>query len=167
MSIAGSFIPELDHEMATTRSLLERVPDGKNDWKPHVKSTSLGELSSHIASLVSWIPIVLNEPELDLNPAGGKPLRTPNLPSASARVAVFDENVKNARAALGKMADDGIMDPWTLRSGEHVIATLPRAVVLRSVVMNHIVHHRGQLSVYLRLLDVPLPPIYGPTADTK
>jgi uncharacterized damage-inducible protein DinB len=166
MTIAQSILPEFDHEMATTRSLLERVPDAQPDWKPHTKSMPLGGLAIHLANIPSWSVMTLTESELDFNPPGGTPWEPPKFESTPATLKTFDQNVANAREVLAATSDEEIMQSWTLKNGGQILFTLPRVAVLRSFVMNHIIHHRGQLSVYLRLLDVPLPSIYGPTADT-
>lgn len=165
MPIATSMLPEFDHEMKTTRTLLERVPDAKADWKPHARSMSLGRIAIHIPQMVLWIPVVLHETALDV---AGPPTIGLDVSweSTTATLATFDRAVTAGRAALAAVSDDALMVPWTLRAGAHVIMTIPRVAVLRTMVMNHIIHHRGQLSVYLRLNDVPLPDIYGPTADS-
>lgn len=167
MTIADSLLPEFDHEMATTRSLLERVPDGNEDWKPHPKSTSLGRLSSHIATLPGLVDIALQEPEMDMNPPGGKKYTVPELHSRTELLDTFDSIVKSARATLAGASDADMKTMWSLKNAGVPIFSLPRAAVLRSFVMNHIIHHRAQLGVYLRMLDVPLPSSYGPTADTQ
>jgi|SRR5579885_137195 len=162
MAFADHFLPEFEHEMQTTRTLLERVPMDKADWKPHVKSRSLGQLASHIALIPGHGARIATVPEWDVAAAP---------PPASARtatdlVAMFDEAVAKTRAAVQTLDATAAVAPWTLRSGAHVIFTLPRTAAFRTLLMNHLIHHRGQLSVYLRLNDVPLPSIYGPTADT-
>jgi uncharacterized damage-inducible protein DinB len=162
MAFADTFLPEFDHEMTTTRSLLERVPFDNAAWKPHAKSTGLGDLASHIANLASFGDLIVNADDRDFA-KGGRPTVYGN---TTDLLAAFDANVARSRGAIAGLKDDKLGDPWTLRAGEHVIFTLPRASVLRSMLMNHMIHHRGQLSVYLRLNDVPLPSIYGPTADT-
>ena len=167
MSIAQSLLPEFDHEMATTRSLLERVPEDKASWTPHHKSMPLGRLSMHLANLPVWAVMTLNQTELDINPPGGPGYQQPSFTTRKALLDTFDTNVKTARAAIVETPDADFMVPWTLKDGGHVTLTMPRIAVLRSFVMNHQVHHRGQLSVYLRLNEVPLPMMYGPTADTK
>jgi uncharacterized damage-inducible protein DinB len=163
MAIAESILPEFDHEMATTRSLLERVPEANPDWKPHQKSMPLGRLATHIAELVAWTGNTMHQTELDFAKGDYKPAQFTN---TAGLLEMFDANVQQARAAIAGASDQDLMVPWTLRNGDHVIFTLPRVGVLRSFVMNHVIHHRGQLSVYLRLNDVPLPSIYGPTADS-
>jgi uncharacterized damage-inducible protein DinB len=167
MAIAESMLPEFDHETATTRTLLERVPDAKAGWKPHGKSMSLGDLAMHIANILAWTPITLKQTEFDTNPPGGQSYTQPQYESTSRLLAVYDEGVKAARAMLASASDPEMMVPWTLKSAGKTIFSMPRAGVFRSFIMNHAIHHRGQLSVYLRLCDVPLPAIYGPTADTR
>jgi uncharacterized damage-inducible protein DinB len=162
MTIAGTLLPEFDHEMATTRKLLERVPSAQGKWKPHPKSFPLG----HLAQLVAWMPgwITLTLPphaELDLATYPGYSFET-----TLTLLAEFDRNVREARAALAASQDADFAVNWTLRNGDRVFMTMPRGVVVRTHI-NHLVHHRGQLSVYLRLLDVPVPSIYGPTADER
>ena len=166
MTIAQMLVPEFDHEMATTRKLLERVPENAADWKPHPKSMSLGHLASHIASMPGWVDQILTQPELDFATPAGATLATPKFESTRALVEMFDRNVKAARARISGTSDADMGIAWALRNGEHRIMSMPRAAVLRSFIMSHVIHHRGQLSVYLRLRDVPLPSIYGPTADS-
>jgi uncharacterized damage-inducible protein DinB len=167
MAIAQSMLPEFDHETATTRTLLERVPDAKAGWKPHGKSMSLGELAMHIASILDWAPITLNQTEFDTNPPGGQSYTPPTYESTTRLLAAYDEGVNAARAILANASDPEMMVPWALKSAGKTIFSMPRAGVFRSFIMNHSIHHRGQLSVYLRLCDVSLPAIYGPTADTR
>jgi uncharacterized damage-inducible protein DinB len=166
VSIAQSLLPEFDQEMAVTRLLLERVPEGQAAWKPHEKSMRLGQLAIHLATLPSWTLPTLRQTELDINPPGGPGYKAPSWQSAAITMATFDESVKMARAAMAGAADAALLEPWTFKNHGHVVFTMPRVAVLRSMVFNHVVHHRGQLSVYLRLQDVPLPPMYGPTADS-
>jgi uncharacterized damage-inducible protein DinB len=163
MSIAETILPELDHEMQVTRTLLERVPESDPEWKPHPKSMALGRLATHIAELLGWVDITFQQTELDFSKGGYKPT---SFTTTADLLAMFDAKLKSARAVLAATPDEAMMVPWTLRNGEHVIFTQPRIGVLRAFVLSHMIHHRGQLSVYLRLNDVPLPSIYGPTADS-
>ncbi|HWG32564.1 MAG TPA: DinB family protein [Gemmatimonadaceae bacterium] len=165
MSIAGSVLPEFDQEMATTRTMLERVPETRAQWTPHIKSRTLGQLASHIGNLPRLGLIAMEADELDLNETGSG--RTPEFESTANLIRTFDENVRRARAAIESASDSDMMEPWTLRRAGRTVWTLPRAAVLRSFILSHMIHHRGQLSVYLRLNDVPLPSVYGPSADTK
>ena len=167
MSIAESILPEFDHETATTRALLERVPEDKADWKPHERSMSLGQLAMHIANLPRWSSHALERTEFDANPPDGVREAGPSYRSAPELLEAYDANVAAARALLARTTDGEFMVPWTLKSGGKSLFSMPRVAVFRSFILNHAVHHRGQLSVYLRLLDVPIPNIYGPTADTQ
>jgi len=167
MAIAESILPEFDHETATTRTLLERVPADKAEWKPHLRSMSLGQLAMHIANLPQWAAIAIERTEFDTNPPGGSRVMSPPYQSAQSLLDAYDANVAAARVLLSRTTDGEFMVPWTLKNGGKSMFSMPRVAVLRSFVLNHAVHHRGQLSVYLRLLDVPIPNIYGPTADTQ
>ena len=160
-------LPEFDHETATTRLLLERVPEAKADWKPHVKSMSLGELAAHLASIPAWAPITLKQTEFDTNPVGGRPYAPPGFETTAKLLETYDQGIKAARVMLAAMTDGEMMVAWTLKSGGKLMFNMPRAAVFRSFIMNHTIHHRGQLTVYLRLCDVALPPVYGPTADSR
>jgi uncharacterized damage-inducible protein DinB len=167
MPIAQTLLPEFDHEMANTRRMLELVPAADAAWKPHPKSYSLGDLASHTVTLPMWGRLTLELPELDLgSPANAGIARTPftGTPELLER---FDRNVREARAALASASDAALGEVWTLKNGATTVFSMPRAVVLRGFVLSHMIHHRGQLSVYLRLRDVPLPSLYGPTADTR
>ncbi len=167
MAIRDVFLPEFDHEMAITRKTLERVPEGKSDWKPHDKSMSMGRLAGHLAELNSLVPIAMQRESLDFRPPGAPP-REPNVMSSRVKLLEdFDKNVAAARAAIGQASDEQMTKIFTLQSGGNTIFTLPRTAVLRGFVLNHIIHHRGQLSVYLRLNNVSVPSIYGPSADEQ
>jgi uncharacterized damage-inducible protein DinB len=161
MSLSQAMLPEFDQEMSNTRRALERVPTDKLDWAPHAKSFSMGKLAIHIANLPTWTNVTLDTSELDLS----VPFETPKAATTEELLAFFDKNVAEARAALAGATDEAFFQPWTLRAGEHTIFTLPKVAVMRGFVLNHIIHHRGQLTVYLRLNDIPVPSIYGPSAD--
>jgi uncharacterized damage-inducible protein DinB len=165
MSITQSLLPEFDQEMAGTRKELERVPDGRFDWKPHPKSMTLGRLASHLAELASWGQYTLELRELDIAPPGQPAPQANNLGTRAEVLALFDRSAAGARRALAAATDPDWMVPWSLKKGGTTLFTLPRIAVVRSMVLNHMIHHRAQLGVYLRLLDVPLPSLYGPTAD--
>lgn len=167
MPLTTTLLPEFENEMASTRRLLERTPAADSAWVPHAKSAPLGQLAMHIATLPEWLALTLEQPELDLAPPGGSPYQVPAFESTAALLQTFDASVARAREAITRHADTDMSVPWTLKAGGHVVFTLPRGAVLRSFVMNHLIHHRGQYSVYLRLRDVPLPSTYGPTADTE
>jgi len=159
MSIAQSLLPEFDQEMATTRRLLERVPSDKGTWKPHEKSFSLGHLAQLVARMPGWNTHAMKATELDVRSLTGY-----SQEKIEVLLAEFDRNVEEARAALAAAEDEDFRVAWTLKAGDRVLMTLPRAAVVRQNI-SHLIHHRGQLSVYLRLVEVPLPSIYGPTAD--
>lgn len=165
MAIKESILPEFDHEMATTRKLLERVPEQDAAWQPHAKSMTLGRLAIHLATLPAWGTMTMAQTEFDMNPLGGQPFQNPPFETTAGALAAFDENVARTRAAIAAASDQDFMVPWSLKNGGQTIFSMPRVAVLRSFVVNHVIHHRGQLSVYLRLRDVPIPSIYGPTAD--
>jgi uncharacterized damage-inducible protein DinB len=159
MSITQSLLPEFDQEMATTRTLLERVPSEKAHWKPHPKSFALGHLAQLVAIMPGWVTNTLRHTELDLADAAGYSFET-----TDTLLREFDKNVREARAALVSAKDADLAVLWSLRQGDRGLFTAPRGAVVR-LHINHLIHHRGQLSVYLRLIDVPVPSIYGPTAD--
>lgn len=163
-SIAASLLPEFDLEMANTRKVLERVPDADFAWKPHAKSFTMGELAGHVATIPGWMTSTLSEPSFDVSP-GGVPVDFPKPASAREALAVLLEGAKEARAALAATTDEAFAEEWSLLGNGTPYFTMPRAAVVRSFVMNHLIHHRAQLSVYLRLRDVPVPGIYGPSAD--
>ena len=165
MAISDSILSEFDQEMAGTRRTLERVPVDKFDWKPHEKSMSMGGLATHLSNLPSWTTYTLAHDSLDLAP-GGEALPTANIPeTAEELLATFDSNVATAREIIGRTADPDFMKLWQLQRNGVTLLTLPKVAVLRGFVMNHNIHHRAQLGVYLRLNDIPVPSIYGPSAD--
>lgn len=154
-------LAEFDHEMASTRRLLERVPGDKARWKPHEKSFALGHLAQLVSWMPGWIAGSLREPHIDLAAAAGY-----SFEPTETLVREFDRNVAQAREALASVTGAALDEPWSLRHGERVLFTTPRGEIVRAH-LNHLIHHRGQLTVYLRLVDVPLPQIYGPTADER
>jgi uncharacterized damage-inducible protein DinB len=162
MGIIDGYLPEFDREMGTTRRLLERVPFDNPNWQPHAKSMSLLRLSTHISELPNFAVRAMTAKEFDV--AGPREVKPP-LTSAAELVARFDANVAAAREVLVGKTDPELMVPWKLVNNGKEVFTLPRIGVLRTLLLNHIIHHRGQLSIYLRLNDVPLPSIYGPSAD--
>jgi len=161
MAIADALLPEFDREMTTTRKLLERVPEEKFAWKPHPKSMSLAELATHVATLPSWGAVTLTQAEIDMGASNTNTAVT----SRADLLARFDRNVAETRAALVGKSDAEMMLPWSLKQNGQKLFTMPKTTVWRAFVLNHLVHHRGQLSVYLRLNDVPVPAMYGPSAD--
>lgn len=164
MAIKDFLLAEFDHEMGTTRRLLERVPEAEFGWKPHDKSYSLGQLAGHIAHLPHWLGDICDTDTYDADTAAAE--ARPTVPSSSQHLLkTFDDNVTVARARISELTDAMLLVKWTLKNGNQQIFSMPRASVLRTFIMNHLIHHRGQLTVYLRLRNVPLPFIYGPTAD--
>jgi uncharacterized damage-inducible protein DinB len=162
MALKDGLLAEYDHEMGTTRKLLERLPDDKFAWKPHEKSMALGELASHLGNLQSWTNTILNEPSFDLS-SMPPPNHETNFSSAEV-LGIFDTATRQARAMMDK-SDSDLMERWSLRRGGQEMFSMPRIAAFRSFVLNHTIHHRGQLSVYLRLNNIPVPSIYGPSAD--
>jgi len=162
MAIGESFLMELEQEAKATRAMLERIPEEKFTWKPHDKSMALSQLAAHVAEVPEWIPYTLDSDVMDFAKFDYK-LYEPK--DRADLLKYFDENIGKATEALKKTSDEVFMQDWTMRNGETIYFTLPKIVVMRSYCFNHLYHHRGQLSVYLRLLDVPLPQVYGPTAD--
>jgi len=163
--MSDGLVMEFDQEMAITRKVIERVPDGKLAWRPHEKSMTMGQLASHLANLPSWTLHTVNESELDIDPPGGQTWTPFSASSTADAVATFDRNVAAARGVLLSASDATLLAPWTLLKGGRKVFTIPRIACLRGFVLNHTIHHRAQLGLYLRLNDVPVPPTYGPTAD--
>jgi uncharacterized damage-inducible protein DinB len=165
MALRDALLPEFDIEMANTRKTLERVPDDKFDWKPHQKSYSMGSLATHIANIPTWAIYTLSQDSIDIAPVGGEPMTAKPIHSGKELLDTFDNNIAAARNALASASDEQLMGLWTLLSGGQKVFSMPRIAVLRSFVMNHGIHHRAQLGVYLRLNDIAVPSIYGPSAD--
>ena len=165
MSISQAILPEFDHEMESTRKALERVPEDRFGWKPHVKSMTLGRLAQHLTEIPGWASFALKQDSLDVAPPGAPPYQPPAVTSRGDMLKAFDRNVAAARAAIAETSDELFQKPWSLLSGGKTVMTMPRAAVLRSFVMSHGIHHRAQLGVYLRLNDIPVPAIYGQSAD--
>lgn len=165
MGIAASILPEFDSEMTTTRRVLAAVPQDRFDWRPHAKSWTMGGLATHVASLPNWTAIMLRESSFDIQPAGAEAPRNPQAKTPAELMSQFDAHVKAARSMLEAASDAAIMAPWTLLKGGDKIFTMPRLAVLRAFVMNHLIHHRGQLALYFRLADLRVPAVYGPSAD--
>ncbi len=161
MKIAEMLLAELDREMKTTRRLIERVPDDKLDYKPHEKSNNLGWLANHVVSLVRFPKIIADGDGVDVM----KFPRQPEVKTTPELLALLESNVAQAREAIAGVPDERMQETWTLRMGDHVIFSEPRFMVFRSFFMNHHIHHRAQLAVYLRMNNVPLPGMYGPSAD--
>ena len=162
MSHKNAFIAELQMEAASSRKILERVPTEKNDWKPHDKSMKLGNLSTHVAEIPGWIAMTLTTNELDLAKMDYKPNIAGN---TEELIEKLNGNINKAISALENSKEEDFEEIWTLRNGDHIIFALPKKVVIRNVGFSHMIHHRAQLGVYLRLLDVLVPGVYGPSAD--
>jgi uncharacterized damage-inducible protein DinB len=167
MSLSDLLLPEFDMEMGKTRTVLARCPEDKFAWKPHAKSFDMAALATHVANMAGWTVEVISKDSLDIAPPGAPPYKEEPAKSTKELLEKFDKGVAAARAAIAGATDDHLSKPWSLLMGGQTIFTLPRAGVLRSMILNHIVHHRGQLTVYLRLNDVPVPGIYGPSADEQ
>jgi uncharacterized damage-inducible protein DinB len=162
MRLIDQILPEFEHECATTERLLERLPEGKLDWRPHPKSRTLGELACHLAAIPGMISTAVLEDRFDMKDGPGHPA----VPGTVGEILRdFEESIRSARKALVGLDDSKAVAPWRLLKGGKEVFTLPRIGVIRSVLLNHSYHHRGQLSLYLRLLDIPVPSIYGPSAD--
>jgi len=165
MSFSEALLPEYDHEMAGARKTLERVPEDKLGWKPHPKSGTMGWLAAHVANIPGWTVITINQDSLDMAP-GGKQMEPPPEPKTRKELlALFDKNVAEGRKAIASASDAHLLKNWSLLNNGATIVAMPRIACLRTWVMNHIIHHRAQLGVYLRLNNVPVPSIYGPSAD--
>jgi uncharacterized damage-inducible protein DinB len=162
MDIKTALINEIKYEAANTRKMLERVPADQFGWKPHDKSRALMNITKHVATIYNWVPRIANSSEFDVA-KGVTP--APDFTTNQELLTLHDKTVNEAVQHLETMSSDALAQPWTFRSGDHVIFTLPKAAVIRNMALNHLVHHRGQLSVYLRLMNVPVPGMYGPSAD--
>jgi len=167
MALKDALLPEFDQEMAATRKTLERVPENKFYWKPHTKSGSMIWLAGHLANLPGWATITIKDSGWDMAPNGAKFTPPPEPKSAKELLEIFDKNVKEARAAIAGASDADLAASWSLLDNGKALFTMPRSTCLRSFVFNHNVHHRAQLGVYLRLNNIPVPAIYGPSADEQ
>ena len=165
MSIAQSLIPELDQEMAGTRKTLERIPEDKFDWRPHPKSFTMIGLATHIANMLGWGAITIKEDSFDYAPVGAEAYQELPAESKAALLEKFDKGLAEFRAALTSASDEALMAQWSLLAGGNTIFSMPRIACLRGMIFNHLIHHRAQLGVYLRMNDVPVPALYGPSAD--
>ena len=165
MPIGQGLLFEFDRETANTRKSLERVPDDKFGWKPHDKSPTMGWLAAHLAMILYWATTTMEQDSFNLAPPGGADFQFTPPQSTKEVLELFDKNAAATRAAIAGASDEHFLKPWTLLRGEKTIFTMPRIAVLRGFVMNHSIHHRAQLGVYLRLNNVPVPAIYGPSAD--
>jgi len=165
MTIGQSMLSEFDEEMKNTRKMLERVPDDKWGWKPHEKSGTMGWLAGHVGTVPEWIAMTISTEELDYAPVDGPSYEPPKITNRKELLAAFDKASAEARAALASVSDQEIVKGWKLLAGGKEIFTLPRVACIRGMCMNHLIHHRAQLTVYFRLVGVPVPGLYGPSAD--
>jgi uncharacterized damage-inducible protein DinB len=164
MAIAQALLPEFDHEMATTRKMLERFPEDKVEWRPHDTSMTLGRLAGHVSELPGWVVPTISQEKLELDPSTIVPVV---MKSREEVLKKFDETVKVSRAVIAGASDEALMKPWSLVVSGHTAFTMPKAVVLRTFVMNHMIHHRGQLAAFYRIAGVPVPSLYGPSKDEQ
>jgi uncharacterized damage-inducible protein DinB len=167
MNLRDALLPEFDQEMAKTRTVLERCPEDKYGWKPHPKSFAMGALATHIVNMAGWTVDTMEKNSFDIAPPGAPPYKEEPAGSRQELLARFDKNVTAARAALAGATDERFLAQWSLLSGGQTLFSMPRFTCIRSFVMNHCIHHRAQLGVYLRLNDIPVPAIYGPSADEQ
>ena len=165
MKISDTFLPEFDQELMTARKTLERIPEDKLGWKPHEKSMTLGRLAGHVAELAGWAVPTLTQDSLDFAPPGQPPYPPTIATSRKQVLDIFDKNREESRKAISGTSNEEFMKNWTLLRGGKVIMTMPKIAVLRSFCINHVIHHRAQLGVYLRLNDIAVPSVYGPSAD--
>lgn len=165
MSIADLILPEFDQEMAGTRKVLERIPADKLDWKAHPKSNTIGWVSAHLAEIPGWVASAMSQDSFDINPVGGEPYQTPKITSPQQALGLFDKNVASARKAIASTSDEEFMQPWSLVSAGQTLFTTTRLGVVRTWTLNHSIHHRAHLCVYLRLNDIPVPGLYGQSGD--
>lgn len=165
MSFGESILPEFDQEMANTRKVLQRVPNDKLDWRPHPKSNTIGWNANHLAEMVGWVEGTFAATEWDMAPEGGQRYESPSLMDVEEILALFDKNVASARKTLEQADDSQVAEMWSLLDGGKTLMQMPRAAVVRSFVLNHTIHHRAILCVYLRLNDIPVPGMYGPSGD--
>ena len=163
MNYAESILPEFDREVANTRKVLERVPDDKLDWQAHPKSHTIGWNANHLAEIPGWVEGTLTAPSWDISPIGSEPYQSPKLTSRQEILDLFDRNVAAARKAIAAVKDDQLTQPWSLLKTGTPLFTMPRAAMIRGFVLNHLVHHRAILCVYLRLNDIPVPGMYDPS----
>ena len=165
MSISQGLLGELDQELVGTRKVLERVPEAKLGWQPHPKSMTMGKLASHLSDVAGWGIHTMEADTLDIAPVNGPAIVPPDFKSVRDLLANFDSKNARLRTLIAAAPDSSYMVPWSLKMGGKVMFTMPRIAVMRSMIMNHAIHHRAQLTVYLRLNDVPVPGLYGPSAD--
>jgi uncharacterized damage-inducible protein DinB len=166
MKIADLLLPEYDSEIVITRRVLERVPDERGEWRPHPKAFPMAHLAQLVAKLPEWVVMTMEQTELDIAPKDG-PRTFYTIETTATLLAAFDRNAKAGRASLAKAKDEDFQVPWTLKAAGNAVLTQPRYMIVRQMVLNHLVHHRAQLGLYLRLTDQKVPSMYGPTADER
>jgi uncharacterized damage-inducible protein DinB len=162
MRIAETILPEFDREMATTRRMLERFPEDKVEWRPHDTCMTMGRLAGHVSELAGWVVPTMGQDKLEMDPSSYNPAV---VKSRTETLKQFDDTVKTARAAIAGASDETFMKPWTFVAGGKTVFTMPKIAVYRSFVMNHLIHHRGQLAAFYRIAGVPVPSLYGPSKD--
>jgi uncharacterized damage-inducible protein DinB len=165
--IRDGLLPEFDQEMANTRKVLDRCPEDRYGYKPHPKSFSMGSLATHIVNMTGWTVSTMESDTFDIAPPGAPPYKEQPIAAREELLALFDKNAAAARAAIAGASDEHFMKTWSLLSGGQKIFSMPRIACIRGMIMNHTIHHRAQLTVYLRLNDVPVPALYGPSADEQ
>lgn len=165
MKLTELFIADIEREAEGTRHVLARVPEGRNSWKPHEKSMELGYLTALVATMVGWVEFMVNSDEFDIAPLNGPAYESPKFESRAQMLQVHEESLQRAIRALRNTTDEHLQKPWKFMARGHVISELPRHINIRDAVINHLAHHRGQLTVYLRLTSASVPAIYGPSAD--
>jgi uncharacterized damage-inducible protein DinB len=165
MALNEALLAEFDHEMGNTRRVLERVPDDKFDWQPHAKSMTVRQLALHLALFPSWTTEIFDRASLDIAPPGQPAYQPPVVNSRQELLEIFDRDIVKARQGIEAASDRQLLENWTLLAGGKTIFSMPRIAAVRSMVMNHMIHHRAQFGVYLRLNDLPVPGLYGPSAD--
>jgi uncharacterized damage-inducible protein DinB len=166
VKLSELFLSELDREADRSRRTLEQIPANRYDWKPHDRSMLFGYLAEIVANIPSWVAMEINQDELDLKPAGGSTMKKPPMHTSAEYLALHDKAVADARAALTKTTDDHLMTPWRLLVAGNTVLEAPRHVMIRDTI-NHLAHHRGQMTVYLRLMGAKVPALYGPSADDQ
>jgi len=165
MNYSETILPEFDQELAKTRKVLERVPEDKLDWRAHPTSNTIGWNANHLAEIPGWVEGMLTRPSWDIAPAGGPPYQSPKLTTRQEILDLFDRNVAAARKAIAAVKDEELTQQWSLLYAGKPFFTVPRATMMRSFVLNHVIHHRAILCVYLRLNDIPVPGMYNPSAE--
>lgn len=165
MNYSETILPEFDQEIANTRKVLERVPEDKLDWRAHPKSNTIGWNANHLAEILGWVDGILTTPAWDIAPPGGQPYQSPKLTTRREILDLFDRNVAAARKAIAAVKDEELAQQWSLLQAGKPFLTMPRAAMIRRFILNHVIHHRAILCVYIRLNDIPLPGMYDPFGE--